>query len=101
MEVKIEDLQIIFNKLISQILHHGITVIRIDHDYYWNIPSEDLYDSYEKPVNLDLGQLSFDWNDLLKILNDSNDPLISDFIDLAAILRAIGDLGETYFYTHD
>ena len=96
MEIKLTDL----NTTINELNKREIKSIHIENEYYWNIPSEDLYNPYKNPANLNLGQLSDDWNDLLKVASGADDPLISDFIDLAAILRAIGDLGELYFFTH-
>ena len=65
--------------------------IEIDHDYYWNIPKGNKYDSYDEPVSFTIGQLTEDWDFLLKILEDSEMVASFGFVWLSAILRAIGE----------
>ncbi len=101
MEIKVSELKIILDRLLNHLVEGDIESIHIDNDYYWHIPSEELFDPYKKPNELNLGQLSDDWHDLQKVANGTNAPLISDLVDLAAILRAIGELGEEYLFTHD
>jgi hypothetical protein len=45
---------------------------------------------------LDIGQLTDDWSDLVGLLENDEDRIPSkfDFLDLATILRSIGDLSD-------
>ncbi|MEX6177324.1 hypothetical protein AB6G03_10215 [Providencia hangzhouensis] len=35
----------------------GMDNIDLDADFYWNVPSESIYDIYNEPTQLDIGQL--------------------------------------------
>jgi hypothetical protein len=91
MEIILDDLQEIFILLVQNIKGKGIDTINLEVDYYWNIPQHQIYDPYQKPVELDLGQLSDDWNELRKILKTQKEPLGYHLVWLAAILRAVGE----------
>jgi hypothetical protein len=91
MNIRLADLRLISEKLFAYLEDLGVESIDLAVDYYWNIPMEQMYDSYEKPFELDMGQLTFDWDDLQKLFDPEREPLTNDFVDLAAILRAIGD----------
>lgn len=94
MDIKISDLKKVTLSLLSYLEEKGVDTIHIPYDYYWHIPVNEIYRPYQKPSDLNLGQLCDDWQGLQKVINGENDPLISDFIDLAAIYRAIGEQGE-------
>jgi hypothetical protein len=91
MEIILDDLQEIFTLLVQNIKEKGIKTINLEVDYYWNIPQPQIYDPYQKPLELDLGQLSDDWNELRKILTTQKEPLGYHLVWLAAILRAVGE----------
>lgn len=69
----------------------GIEHVELEMDYYWNIPSEEKYDPYNKPADLNLGQLSDDWQDIVDIAENRNDSLGCDLVRLSSILRYIGE----------
>jgi hypothetical protein len=94
MDIRVSDLKKVVLILISFLERTGVKTIHIPYDYYWHIPVEEIYRPYQKPSDLNLGQLSDDWQDLQKVIDKENDPLITDFIDLAAICRAIGEQRE-------
>lgn len=75
MDIYLDDLPKICELLIQNIKEKGIDSIKLDADYYWNIPRDQLYNPYQRPVEFDLGQLSEDWNELSKILQSKNEPL--------------------------
>jgi hypothetical protein len=91
MEILLSDLQEIFTLLLQNIKGKGIETINLEVDYYWNIPQPQVYEPYQKPLELDLGRLSDDWNELRKILKTQREPLGYHLVWLAAILRAIGE----------
>ena len=92
MEIEIRELQNISNQLFNYLIDLGIDTIEITEDFYWFIQKENLYNPYKKPLDLDLGQLSDDWDDLKKISDGKNEPISYDFVDLSAILRYIGEI---------
>lgn len=64
--------------------------IVIHEDYYWNIPSEELFDS-DEPTSFNLGQLSWEWPDLLALLSEREIFTGSALIWLSAVFRAMGE----------
>ena len=60
-------------------------------DFYWDIPVEELYDPYTTPNDLDLGQLSEDWEKLRAIARGETLPVGYSLTWLAAVLRAVGE----------
>lgn len=91
MEIELSELRAIISKEIDNLERMGYDPIEIPVDYYWNIPKELLYDPYKEPHTFDVGQLSFDWQELKNTLRGKRDPLTYHFVWLAAILRAIGE----------
>ncbi len=63
MEINVDDLHKISEKLFSLIKDKGIVSVKLGVDYYWNIPQSQVYNPLQEPVELDLGQLSDDWNE--------------------------------------
>ncbi|MFG1795892.1 hypothetical protein [Nocardia sp. NPDC049149] len=62
----------------------------LDQDYFWSIPAEELYDVYDVPVNMTIGQLSESWQHLRDSIADPDRVLTYDLVWLADVLRAIG-----------
>lgn len=91
MEVILDDLQEIFEVLLQNIREKGVESVFLDIDYYWNVPQDQIYDPYNKPDELDLGQLSDDWQELKRVIQAKKEPLGYHLVWLAAILRAIGE----------
>ena len=60
-------------------------------DYYWEISPDDLYNIDNKPRKFFLQQLSFDWDNLLRLKKKNATPVSNDLKLLGAILRAIED----------
>jgi hypothetical protein len=90
MKINIRRLHEISDKLFTHLHNLEIDEFKINDDYYWDIPESELYDVQKEPTSHDLGQLSDDWSDISKLLSGERNPLVSDFVDLAMILRAIG-----------
>jgi len=91
MEINMDDLRQICDRLIQNVKEKGIDSINLEVDYYWNIPQNQLYNPYQKPVDLDMGQLSDNWTELRKVLQSQKEPLGYHLVWLAAILRALGE----------
>ncbi|MBF6296731.1 hypothetical protein IU459_04135 [Nocardia amamiensis] len=64
--------------------------VALDKDYFWSIPPGELYDVYNKPADLTIGQLSECWQHLKDLLADSDGALGYHLVWLADILRAMG-----------
>jgi len=81
-------------KLIEVALHHventAGDVVAVDKDYFWSIPPDELYDVYNRPTDLTIGQISECWENLQPLLADDDRALGYDLVWLAEVLRAIG-----------
>ena len=91
MEINISELKAIFLREIEHLEELGYEKLEIPVDYYWNIPHEVRYDPYQEPKQLNLGQLSEDWEWLKQTLDGKREPLTYDLVWLSTILRAIGE----------
>lgn len=76
-------------KLVGKIISESDT-FSVDEDYYWDIPVNELYDVYNKPENLTIGQLTDDWSGLQELLLNEREVIeFHDLTHLSQILKAI------------
>ena len=69
MEINLEDLRLIINKIFDQLDTENCKTITLSEvDDYWDIADEDKFDLTKKPNNLGIGKLSDDLEFLLPIL---------------------------------
>ena len=66
------------------------TAFPLSHDYFWSIPSDELYDVYSRPAGLTIGQLSESWQHVVDLLDGKTEILGYDLIYLSDVLRALG-----------
>lgn len=59
-------------------------------DYYWAIPREELYNPYEEPTDLTLGQLTDDLEEMKKLAEGTSEPVSLDLVKMSAILAMLG-----------
>jgi hypothetical protein len=88
MNIRIKDLLQVINTL-QNALKRFDSINLGDRDYYWDIFEEELYNPYQEPTKLSLGQLSFDWDNFLRLKQKNASPVSHDLKSLGAILRAI------------
>lgn len=91
MIVTTEELKKMCAQLLSHLENNGYASVSIPVDYYWNIPAQYRYDPYREPEERDLGQLTDDWAELQKILNDEREPIGYALVWLSTILRVVGE----------
>ncbi len=91
MIIKVSQLRHVTIRLFDHLEEQGVTSIDISQDHYWNITSGQKYDSYSDPSEFTIGQLTHDWQELMKLLKSESEPLTYNFVWLAAILRAAGE----------
>ncbi len=91
MNVELVKLREITNRLFKHLEDAGYSSVKISEASYWSIPKDELYDPYNEPSELTLGVLEEDWEQLEKILNESDDPVAYAFVWLSGILRKIGE----------
>jgi len=65
-------------------------VVSVDHDYYWAIAPEQLYDVFREPAELTIGQLTECLDHLNSIIADPGTATSYGLVWLADLLRAVG-----------
>lgn len=92
MQVDVHELKQIVNRLLEWVIaEYGQRLDLPDH-FYWNIPEYQLYNMEREPTALDVGQLSDDWLEIRKLLDEEREPIRHEFVLLAAIFRALGEI---------
>ncbi|MEV6140599.1 hypothetical protein AB0L63_32085 [Nocardia sp. NPDC051990] len=64
--------------------------VALDKDYFWSIPSDELYDPFNAPADLTIGSLADSWQHLSDLLADPDRAVGYHLVWLADVLRAIG-----------
>lgn len=64
--------------------------VALEHDYFWSVPGDELYDVPNEPRTITIGQLSESWQHLENLLADPNRAVGHHLVWLADVLRAIG-----------
>ena len=92
MEINLVDLKKVINHLLDHIIEtREITSFELKNNFYWNIPSPDVYNVDIKPKELDIGSIHDEWEFLSDLLDNENQPVAYQLTELAPILRYIGD----------
>ena len=91
MKITVAELRVLCDKLFSHLDANGKTSIDIEQDYYWFVPAELRYSPYQEPKTLTLGQLTDDWRELSKIIDDQADPVNYALVWLSSVLCIIGE----------
>lgn len=96
MRVNIEEIEKIVSLLFSKLRESRGNEIELNNDFYWDISIEELYNPYEEPKNITLGQLSEDLDEIQR-LNKSDDAIAYDLKRLVSILIALSIENQTAF----
>lgn len=90
MEIDLDILESAVRKIFSDMRSRGINSVPLEADFYWNIPPEGLYDPYNMPAELDLGQLEEDYENLVQ--TKEKDLLIGyNLKNVSVLLRYLSD----------
>ena len=100
MKINIDELQKVTIFLLSKLKENSGEEIEISNDYYWSILDDELYNPYEKPTDLTLGQLSDDLEEIKRLIN-SDDAIMYDLKRLAVIFKAISIENKTAFWYYN
>jgi len=96
MKIDIIKLEEITQQLFSKLKENKGKEIDLKNDYYWFINGDELFNVYEDPQNISIGQLSDDLKELMRT-NFSEEAIPYDIIRLASILKAIVTENQTIF----
>jgi len=96
MKVKIDDIEKVASLLLSKLKESKGNEIELNNDFYWDISEEELYNPYQDPKNITLGQLSDDLEEIQRLIK-SDDAITYDLKRLASILKALSIENQTAF----
>ena len=88
MKISINEIEKIALLLLSKLRESKGNEIELKNDYYWDIPEDELYNPYEEPKDITLGQLSHDVEELIRLVQ-SDDAIAYDLNRLASIFKAL------------
>lgn len=91
MRVDIETLEKAMSIIFDHLKAQGISSLNLDGDFYWNIAKEQRYGPSEEPTDIDLGQLSDDWNEIQKIASGEKESIGYALVWIAALYQHIGE----------
>ncbi len=72
---------------------HGAANWEFDEEFYWDVPYDQRYNSYDQPKKLTMGQLSEDVDQLRMIAKGENAPVPLGLVWLSNVLRLAGEKG--------
>jgi hypothetical protein len=94
MQINMYDLKVITNRLLEWVITEHNQELDVPDHFYWDIPADQLYSLDHEPTTFDVGQLSDDWLELRKLLDNQRVPIRQQFVWLASLFRALGE-GDT------
>ncbi|GGJ59585.1 hypothetical protein [Deinococcus roseus] len=93
MEIDIEKLNLVFNRILDRISSLENASIKLEADYYWMIPGDQLTNLNLGNIDPVIGSLSDDWMELSKLL-DTERPV--SFVDLDRLANLLRMMSEEY-----
>lgn len=90
LRISVHQLRTAFETLLSRLADTEGETIALECDYFWAVPPNELYNVYEQPQELAIGQLSESWQNIEKLLEDNSTAIPHHLVWLADILRALG-----------
>jgi hypothetical protein len=94
MKIETGELRQVFDALMDHLDRTGQESIDLPWDFYWEIARESRYNPYSEPKAISLGQLSDDWDELLKVVDGDMPAVGYAFVWLSSVLRAVGESSE-------
>lgn len=89
--ITVSELRAVANLLLSHLEEHGAETIKVEEDFYWDVPQATRYDQYEEPKQHNVGQLSDDIRELKRFVSGDAPAIGYGLVWLGAVLRRIGE----------
>lgn len=89
MKIKIDEILEIVTLLLLKLKNEKGNEIELDSDFYWDISSDKLYNPYNEPNDLSLGQLSDDLAELYRLSKSRDKAIAYDLKRIAEILKVL------------
>lgn len=87
MKIHKTELKQIITKLLHEIENNFEDEIELqEHDYFWELDIEQVFNIKENPSDFSLRQISDDWNELQRLQSNDAIPISYDLVRLSAML---------------
>ncbi|MFI5828702.1 hypothetical protein ACIA6C_15880 [Streptomyces sp. NPDC051578] len=90
LRIPLDQLRTAFELALQHIEASAGSAVALEHDYFWSVPGDELYNVPNEPKSITIGQLSESWQHLEDLLADPNRAVGHHLVWLADVLRAIG-----------
>ncbi|KAA9156454.1 hypothetical protein FPZ12_027595 [Amycolatopsis acidicola] len=90
LQISTQHLRAAFEAALTRLTEQEGENITLERDYFWSVPPNELYNVYEQPQELTIGQLSESWQNIQKLTEDTSAAIPQHLIWIADILRALG-----------
>ncbi|MFD0153005.1 hypothetical protein ACWGQ4_24525 [Streptomyces sp. NPDC055721] len=90
LRIPLDQLRHVFELALQHIEASAGSQVALEHDYFWSVPGDELYDVPNEPRTITIGQLSESWQHLEDLLIDPDRAVGHHLVWLADVLRAIG-----------
>ena len=89
--ITIEEIELIFARLIQRVKNDEIKFVDIEADYYWIVTTDEWGDFTSSSPQVAVGSLVDDWDSLQKILRTEQIVTYLDLERYASIMRAMSE----------
>lgn len=92
MKINVDELEQAFKTLVDELRKKKGNIIDIEQpiDFYWSITGDALYNPYENPKELTLGQLSDDLEEINRIATKESEPVSYDLVKMSSLIAMLG-----------
>lgn len=85
-----QELREVFDVLIRHVEERHGSTIEVDADYFWSIPPDEIYNVYDQPTELTIGQLTESLDNIRSVAADPEHAISYALVWLGDVLRATG-----------
>lgn len=85
-----QELREAFDVLMRQVEERHGSTIEVDADYFWSIPPDEIYNVYDQPSELTIGQLTESLDNIRSVAADPEHAISYALVWLGDVLRAAG-----------
>lgn len=85
-----QELRAVFDVLMRHVEERHGSTIEVDADYFWSIAPEEIYDVYDQPTELTIGQLTESLHNIRSVTADPKQAISYALVWLGDVLRATG-----------
>ncbi|MFC8039445.1 hypothetical protein ACFUOZ_08835 [Paenarthrobacter sp. NPDC057355] len=84
------ELREVFDVLMRHVEERHGSTIDVGVDYFWSIPPDAIYDVYDQPTELTIGQLTESLDNIRRVAADPDRAISYALVWLGDVLRATG-----------